>query len=155
MKISIIYDSVYGNTEKIANVINEVLSKKNEVGVKKVTEAKLKDLQGKDLVVIGSPTHGGRASKAMQVLLNMLTNESLKGVRVAVFDTSVATYKQNFFMKGIVKFFGYSAPRVANTLKKKGAEIVSVQTFFVMGIKGPLKDDEIERVRKWAGGLLA
>ena len=154
MKISIIYDSVYGNTEKIAQTIKEVLGKSKEVDVKKVTEAKLKDFQKKDLVIIGSPTHAGRFSKAMQVLLNLLPKESLKDVKIAVFDTSMATYKQNFFMKGIIKFFGYSAPRIANTLKKKGAKIVSIQSFFVMNMKGPLKEDEIERAKKWGKSLV-
>ena len=153
MKISIIYDSLYGNTEKIAQTIKEVLEKKHEIDIKNVTEAKLKDFQEKDLVIIGSPTHTGRPSKAMQVLLNMLPKESLKGSKLAVFDTSMATYKQNFFMKGVIKFFGYSAPRVANILKKKGAEILSVQSFFVMNMKGPLKEDEVERAKKWGSGL--
>ena len=36
MKISIIYDSVYGNTEKVAQTIKDVLSKKNEVEMLKV-----------------------------------------------------------------------------------------------------------------------
>ena len=154
MKISIIYDSVYGNTEKVAQTIEDVLSKKNEVEMKKVTDATLEDFQKNDLVIIGTPTHGGGASKAVQVLLNMLPKESLKNTKIAVFDTSVTTYKQNIFMKGIIKFFGYSAPRTADILKKKGAEIVSVQTFFVMGIKGPIKDDELERVKNWSKSLI-
>ena len=83
----------------------------------------------------------------------MIPKESLKDSKVAVFDTSMATYKQNFFMKGVIKFFGYSAPRVANILKKKGAEILSVQSFFVMNMKGPLKEDEVERAKKWGSGL--
>lgn len=154
MKISIIYDSVYGNTEKIARTIEEVLAKGNEVEVKKVTDAKLKDLEKKDLVIIGSPTHAGRVSKAIQVLFNMIPKDLLKDSRVAVFDTSMATFSQNFFMKGVYKFFGYSAPRMANMFKKKGAEIVSVQSFFVLNMKGPLKDDELERAKKWAKGLV-
>ncbi len=154
MKISIIYDSLYGNTEKIAHTIKEELGKKNEVEVKKVTETKLEDMQGKDLVIIGSPTHRGRASKAIQVLLNLIPKGFLKSIKVAVFDTSLATYKKNFFMKGVMKFFGYSAPRMANTLKGRGAEIVSVQSFFVMSTKGPLQDDELERTKRWAKGLV-
>lgn len=154
MKISIIYDSVYGNTEKLAHIIEEVLGKKNDIGVKKVTDAKLKDLEKKDLIIIGSPTHTGRPSKAVQVLFNMIPKDLLKDSRVAIFDTSVATYKQNIFTKGIIKFFGYSAPRMANMFKKKGAEIVSVQSFFVLNMKGPLKDDELERAKKWAKGLV-
>jgi len=154
MKITIIYDSLYGNTEKIAQIVRKVLEKKNEVIVKNVTEAKLKDFQSSNFVVLGSPTHAGRPSKAMQVLLNILPKESLKNTKIAVFDTSLATYNRNIFVKGVIKFFGYSAPRVANILKKKGGEIVSVQSFFVMNTKGPLKDDEMKRVRNWAKGLI-
>lgn len=154
MKITMIYDSVYGNTEKIVKTIEDVLKGKHKVGLKKVTDAKLNDFQKKDLIIIGSPTHTGRATKAMQVLLNMIPKGFLSGTKVAVFDTSMATYKQNFFMKGIIKFFGYSAPRVANILKKKGAEVTSVQSFFVMGMKGPLKEDEVERTKKWAESMV-
>jgi len=154
MKIAVIYDSLYGNTEKIAGIIKDVLSKKNEVEVKKVTEAKLSDFKKSDFVIIGGPTHTGRPSKPVQVLLNMLPKDSLKDTRASVFDTSMATYNKNFFMKGVMKFFGYSAPRVALALKKKGADIVSVQSFFVMDTKGPLKDDELERAKKWAKSLI-
>ncbi len=151
MKITMIYDSVYGNTEKIVKTIEDVLKGKHKVELKQVTDAKLKDFQKKDLIIIGSPTHTGRATKAMQVLLNMIPKGFLSGTKVAVFDTSMATY---FFMKGIIKFFGYSAPRVANILKKKGAEVTSVQSFFVMGMKGPLKEDEVERTKKWAESMI-
>lgn len=154
MKISIIYDSKFGNTEKIAEIIKEIVIKKGEVKIKKVTETKLKDINDVDLVVIGSPTHAGNVSEATKVLLNMIPKDSLKGKKFAVFDTSLATFGQNIFKKGIIKFFGYSAPKMANVLKKRGGEILSTQSFFVMGMKGPLKDDEMNRVKNWAKGLV-
>ncbi len=43
---------------------------------------------------------------------------------------------------------------MANVLKKRGAKIVSIQSFFVMGMKGPLKEDEIKRVKNWAKGII-
>lgn len=154
MKISVIYDSKFGNTQKIAETIKEILEKKNEVNVIRVTEAKIKDINSADLVVIGSPTHGGNVSEATKVLLNMIPKDSLKGKKVSAFDTSFALYGHNIFKKGVIKFFGYAAPKMANVFKKKGAEIISVQTFFVMGMKGPLKDDELDRVRNWAKSLI-
>ncbi len=154
MKISVIYDSKFGNTKKIAETINDFLEKKNEVKVIRVTEAKIEDINDADFVVIGSPTHGGNVSEATKVLLNLIPKDSLKGKKVAVFDTSFALYGQNIFTRGIIKFFGYSAPKMANVLRKRGAEVTSVQSFFVMGMKGPLKDDEIERVKNWAKSII-
>lgn len=154
MKISVIYDSKFGNTQKVAETIKEVVEKKYEVKVIHVTDAKIKDIENADMVIIGSPTHRGNVSEATKVLLNMIPKDSLKGKPFAVFDTSVASYGQNIFMKGFIKFFGYAAPKMANILKKRGAKIGSVQSFFVMGMKGPLKEDEIERVKNWASSII-
>lgn len=154
MKISVIYDSKFGNTQKIAETIKDILEKKDEVKVIRVTDAKIEDINDADFVVIGSPTHGGYVSEATKVLLNLIPKDSLKGKRIAVFDTSFAMYGHNIFTKGIIKFFGYSAPKMANVLKKRGADIASVQSFFVMGMKGPLKDDEVERVKNWAKSII-
>jgi len=154
MKISVIYDSKFGNTQKIAETIKYILAKKNDVKVIRVTDAKIEDINDADFVVIGSPTHGGYVSEATKVLLNLIPKDSLKGKRIAVFDTSFAMYGHNIFTKGIIKFFGYSAPKMANVLKKRGADIASVQSFFVMGMKGPLKDDEVERVKNWAKSII-
>lgn len=154
MKISVIYDSKFGNTQKIAETIKDILAKKNDVKVIRVTDAKIEDINDADFVVIGSPTHGGYVSEATKVLLNLIPKDSLKGKRIAVFDTSFAMYGHNIFTKGIIKFFGYSAPKMANVLKKRGADIASVQSFFVMGMKGPLKDDEVERVKNWAKSII-
>jgi len=154
MKISVIYDSKFGNTQKVAETIKEVFEKKYEVKVIHVTDAKIKDIESADMVIIGSPTHRGNVSEATKVLLNMIPKDSLKGKPFAVFDTSVASYGPNIFMKGFIKFFGYAAPKMANILKKRGAKIDSVKSFFVMGMKGPLKEDEIERVKNWATSII-
>lgn len=154
MKISVVYDSKFGNTQKIAETIKEVVERGNEVKVIHVTDIKIKDIESPDMVIIGSPTHAGNVSEATKVLLNMIPKDSLKNKPFAVFDTSVASFGQNIFMKGIIKFFGYSAPKMANVLKKRGAKIVSIQSFFVMGMKGPLKEDEIKRVKNWAKGII-
>ncbi|MCK4843467.1 MAG: flavodoxin domain-containing protein, partial [Dehalococcoidia bacterium] len=70
MKALIVYDSVYGNTEKIARAIAEAITPSGEVKVVGAGEANPSELASIDLLIVGSPTHGGRPTPAVQNLLN-------------------------------------------------------------------------------------
>ncbi len=90
MKTLVIYDSVYGNTEIIAQAIGNVFS--SETKVMKITEVDISQISPGDLVFIGSPTQGGKPTKAVQDFLSKASDSIFKDVDVAVFDTS---YHQN------------------------------------------------------------
>ena len=70
MKSLIIFDSQYGNTEKVARVILKVLP--NPVAIIKADKVSLGDLENLDLLVIGSPTWGGRPTPALQKFLDQI-----------------------------------------------------------------------------------
>lgn len=141
MKALVIYDSLYGNTEKIAKAIVGAIN--NEVRVLSVGEVNPDEIKILDLLIIGAPTHGGQASKPMQEFLNRIPSASLNGIKVAAFDTRSTTKW--------VKIFGYAAGRIARNLKNKGGNLViSPEGFFVTGTKGPLKEGELERAAIWA-----
>lgn len=141
MKVLVVYDSVYGSTEKIARAIGSAIN--GEVKVLRVGEAKPADVDALDLLVIGSPTQGGRPTQAMQ---DFLTKIDAKGISVASFDTRM-TAKW-------VKIFGYAAGKIADSLKKKGGNLVaSAEAFYVTGGKGPLKEGELERAASWGKEL--
>jgi len=147
MKALIVYDSVYGNTEKIARAIAEAITPSNEVKVLGVGEANPSELASTDLLIVGSPTHAGRPTPAIQDLLNKVPKLSLQGINVAAFDTRISTK--------LVGVFGYAAGRIAGNLKKKGGTLkASPEGFFVTGNKGPLKEGELERAAGWAKGIL-
>jgi len=147
MKALIVYDSVYGNTEKIARAIAEAITPSGEVKVLGAGEANPSELASIDLLIIGSPTHAGRPTPAVQDLLNKIPKLSLQGINVAAFDTRIPTK--------LVRVFGYAAGRIAGNLKRKGgALIASPVGFFVTGSKGPLKEGELERAAGWAKGFL-
>jgi flavodoxin I len=147
MKALIVYDSVYGNTEKIARAIAEAITPSNEVKVVGAGEANPSELASIDLLIVGSPTHAGRPTPAIQDFLNKVPKLSLQGINVAAFDTRIPTK--------LVRLFGYAAGRIANNLKKKsGTLIASPVGFFVTGSKGPLKEGELERAAGWAKGFL-
>jgi len=145
MKVIVVYDSLYGNTEKIAKAIGGALA--GEVKVLRVAEANPAEIQSSDFFIVGSPTQGGRATKEMQAFLDKIPSTSLKGINVATFDTRYTTK--------FVKIFGYAAGRIANSLKSKGGNlVVSPEGFFVTGSKGPLKEGELERAATWAKSIV-
>jgi len=147
MKALIVYDSVYGNTEKIARAIAEFITPSYEVKVLRVGEANPSELASTDLLIVGSPTHAGRPTPAIQDLLNKDPKLSLQGINVAAFDTRITTK--------LVRVFGYAAGRIARNLKGKGGILIaSPAGFFVTGGKGPLKEGELERAAAWAKGML-
>jgi flavodoxin len=144
MKALIIYDSLYGNTENIAKAIGGAIS--NDVKVLPVGQANPAELKSLDLLILGSPTQGGRVTKPMQAFLDKIPSTSLKGIKVAAFDTR---YTSRF-----VKIFGYAAGRIADNLKGKGGTLVtSPEGFFVTGKEGPLKEGELERADGWAKSI--
>jgi flavodoxin I len=147
MKALIVYDSVYGNTEKIARAIAEAIAPPDEVKVLRAGEADLSELASIDLVIVGSPTHGGRPTPAVQEFLDKVTQPSLEGINVAAFDTRTASK--------LARVFGSAAGRIAGHLKRKGGVLIgSPEGFFVTGTKGPLKERELERAAAWVKGIL-
>ena len=56
MKSMVLYDSVYGNTEKVARAIAAVLAQAGEVEVQPVSAVNAEQLSGLDLLLVGSPT---------------------------------------------------------------------------------------------------
>jgi len=145
MRVLIVYDSVYKNTEKIAKAIGGAIT--GEVKVLRVDEANPSELKTIDLFIIGSPTQGGRPTPAIRDFLNKVPEPSLKGIKVAAFDTRIPTK--------LVGVFGYAAGRIADNLKGKGGTLVaSPEGFFVKGTKGPLREGELERAADWAKGIL-
>ena len=147
MRALIVYDSVYGNTEKVARAIADSITPSGEVKVLRAGEMDTSELASIDLLIVGSPVHGGRPTPAVQDFLNKMAQQSLKDIKVAAFDTRTASK--------FAKIFGNAAGRIAGQLTKKGGVlIVPPEGFFVTGTKGPLKEGELERAAAWAKGIL-
>jgi len=152
VKALIVYDSVFGNTEKIAKAIGDSLADLTSAEVVKVSEAKLEQLQETGLLIVGSPTRAFKPTKAIVDFLIQIPSNGLKGIDVAAFDTRVNTEDVNSrILNGFVKIFGYAAKPIADKLQKKGGNLVlPPEGFFVKDNEGPLKEGELERAAKWA-----
>jgi flavodoxin I len=140
MKTLVVYDSQYGNTESIAKAIGAAIPA--EVQVLRVGDVNPSALKSFDLLIIGSPTQGGRPTQAIQSFLEALA-PGLKGASVAAFDTRLPSK--------LVGIFGYAAERIARSLKGNGGILLgSPAGFVVKGKDGPLADGEVERAARWA-----
>jgi flavodoxin I len=152
MKALIIYDSLYGNTEKIAQAIANGLT--GEIKVVRVGEADPSELKTCDLLIIGSPVHGGRATPALDEFIKKLPADSLQGKSVAAFDTRFEAEEQGVGLRLLMSVIRYAAQRLAKALEKKGGILVAEpEGFIVENKEGPLKQGELERATKWATQL--
>jgi flavodoxin I len=146
MKTLVVYDSLYGNTEKIAWAIGRGIESSN-VKILRAAAVNPADLEGVELLFVGSPTQGGRATRPVQDFLAGIPDGVLRNVRAASFDTRLKTR--------LVKVFGYAAERIENALKEKGGTVATpAGIFFVKGSKGPLEKGEEERAAEWARGIV-
>lgn len=149
MNALVVYHSQFGNTQQVAEAIAEVLQgagAARALSAEHLTAAELRDV---DLVVMGTPTHKMNLPRAVQPVFEKLPRRSLRGVPIAVFDTS---YKMSAFLARFT-----AAKRVDGKLCKLGGKrLVPPETFYVEEHhEGPLYDGEIERAGAWAKTILA
>jgi flavodoxin len=149
MKALIVYGSVYGNTEKIAQAIASGLGEKGEARLVRAGKENV-DLQGVDLLVVGSPTQGGRPTPPVQEFLKAIPSNGLQNIRVASFDTRMRKGGSGAF----AKLFGYAADRIESEMKKRGGTVIASEGFGVKGREGPLEEGETDRAQKWGSGLV-
>ena len=155
-KILILYDSVFGNTEQIAQAIGKVLQSKGNVEVLKVNQVKPELLMGLNLLIVGSPTRAFRPTGAINKFLVKIPKNGLKGVKVAAFDTRISLDDiDSSIGHWFIKTFGYAAKPISDKLKKKGGQlIIPPEGFYVEGAEGPLKKGELERAAAWAKQII-
>ena len=149
----VIYDSVFGNTEKVAQGIGEALG---DASVKKVNEVNPGDLEDLEILIVGSPTRGFRPTPAIMNFFKNLPDNALHRLKAAAFDTRIPIEKaEPGFLRFMIKLFGYADEKIAKQLEKAGAYLALKSTGFgVTGTEGPLEDGELERAKNWASSIL-
>jgi flavodoxin len=154
MKVFIVYDSVYGNTQKIAEAMIDGIGSNCEPIITKVQDATVADIEGVDLFIVGGPTHGGTFTEPVKNFFASIPANGLKGIKSAAFDTSFTEETQGAFVRFLMTTLGYAAPKIAKKLAGKGADVLTSEIFYVLDTEGPLKEGEIERASQWAAALV-
>ena len=143
MKTLIVYFSKFGNTHLIAEAITETLFVAGAARLLSADQLTAADLEGIDLLVMGTPTHNMNLPKAVRPVLASLPKRVLKGVPFAAFDTS---YKMSWWLNHFT-----AGKRLSRVLRKLGGkQIVLPETFLVMKREGPLYEGELDRAYQWA-----
>lgn len=159
MRATIVYDSLHGNTEQVAQAVAQAVTSAldagDEVVARRATEIDAQQLEGLELLIVGAPTHGFRPSTASRTFLGSIPDAGLDGVKVAAFDTRFAVENMNSaILKLMVRLFGYAAKPIADELSKKGGDLLlPPEGFIVMDTEGPLAEGELERAAEWGREL--
>lgn len=142
MNALIVYDSQYGNTERVALSIADALRAYGQVRAIRVGAAQAVELQGVDLLIVGSPTQAWKATPAMQSFLKGLLPAQLRGMAIASFDTRY--HKPRWMTGSAAETIGKALRSIHVSL------VVPPESFFVNGQEGPLETGELERAATWA-----
>lgn len=148
MNALVLYDSRYGNTERIAEAIALAVQEAMPTRLASVDEIDdcEEALHDVDLLVIGGPTHRHGISDPLKVKLACLGERALDGMKVAAFDTRT---------HGARVLTGSASVRLGRLLRRHGAWlVVPPASFIVDAATGPLHRGEADHAREWAGELL-
>lgn len=148
MKSTVVYESRYGNTERIAQAVAERLRAAGPVRLLEATDGSTLDIEDGDLLVVGRPTEGHGVSPALRSLLAQVPAGALWGVAAAAFDTRLSWPEV---------LSGSAARSIAKTLEVKGARLIAPpESFMVTGAgESTLREGELERAGAWAAKIAA
>jgi flavodoxin len=110
MEALVVHDSVFGNTEQVAQAIDNALGSREGVEVLRVGSVKPERLTGVKLLIVGSPTRGFRPTEGITDFLKRIPSDGLEGVKEAAFETRLSTSDiESPALRFIVKTGGYAA----------------------------------------------
>lgn len=139
MSTLVVFDSNFGNTQRIAEAVAAELG----AAATRLADVGPGALAGVDLLVVGSPINAWKPTERMRSFLDGLGEGSLRGVRAAAFDTRVRLF-----------IHGDAAGKISHALEKAGAQIVArPRGFIVEGREGPLAAGEVEGATAWARSI--
>jgi flavodoxin len=145
MNTLVVYESQFGNTEKVAVTVAGALRAFGQAQAVRVDPAQPIELQGVDMLVVGGPTQNRGATSGIRSFLAAIPPKLLRNLPVACFDTRL---RQPHWL------VGSAAGALAKTLEKMGVSpVVPAESFLVSGQKGPLVSGELERAAAWAQSL--
>lgn len=147
MNSVVIYDSAYGNTAKVAKTIQTTLKAYGTVYASLASNYGTLDPNSIDLLVVGSPTQGGKATETMQQFITDCP--SISGLNVAVFDTRFNKSTHGFGLKVLMNTIGFAAEKMQKSLEQKGATVVGCKGFIVEDKEGPLAEGELASTNDW------
>jgi flavodoxin len=153
-KVLVVYDSFFGNTQKVAQALADSLRPVCNVELFRVQDVQHSDIESIGFLIIGSPTRGGQPSPDIKKFIAGLPKNMLKGKRFAVFDTRASPKDYGFWVRMLMGVIKYAAEKIARDLRSRGGiRLIQSEGFVVQGKEGPLKEGELERAAEWGSEI--
>jgi len=162
VKAVVVYESLWGNTAKVAAAIAEGIGPGAEA--MSTREATPEMIAGADVIVAGSPVFAFKmSSDKMRESIRKnpgpapappdLSHPSMASWLESLPEGSAAAAAFDTEARGP---FGKAAPTIARSLEAAGYRLIGKPTgFYVTGKYGPLRDGELDRARQWGRELAA
>ncbi|SRR5579875_36470 len=168
MHAVVIYESMFGNTRKIAEAIGEGLRERLDVDVLGVGEAGEDVVARADLLVVGGPTHAhGMSRAATRRGAAQTAGKAGSGVRLEPgaagsglrawmsglgrHDAKAAAFDTR--MRGPAILTGRASQGVGRKLRDHGFDLVTEPESFLVDRQNRLLPDEAARARAWGARL--
>lgn len=168
MTVVVVYESMYGNTHRIAEAIGHGLAEAGVLAeVVSVEAARERELGPEDVLVVGAPTHVHGLSRAAtrqaavqdapgralevdpsaqgQGVREWLEALDTHGGRAAAFDTRA---------KGPAVLTGRASQKIAKALHQHGFDLVAEPESFLVSSDNRLLPEEEARARQWGADLV-
>lgn len=176
MRVVIVYESLFGNTRRIAEAIEEGVRQSHpgaDVDCLRVQDANPDLVEAADLLVVGGPTHmrGMTSRMSRKAGLHAIKKEAEPkqphhepeldaagpGVREwfqHLPKTHSKLHAAAFDTRGAAPMSGGAARGIARKLRHHGYELASEpQGFIIEDAEGPLRDGELDRAQAWGAAL--
>jgi flavodoxin len=157
MKGLVVFDSVYGNTKRVAEAIAEqIKTDGHSADLLNLGENEAKDVEA-DFIFVGSPTRMGRMTKKAKGFVEGLDKEYWKNRPIVSFDTvgplSGDDEKRKKWLELITKS---AATRMQELARERGLSAhPEVLHIAVTGFKGPLAPDALDMARRFTHRFIA
>ncbi|MFX0010491.1 MAG: flavodoxin family protein [Candidatus Hermodarchaeota archaeon] len=147
MNVLIVYETNFGNTKKVAEIIAEGMNAVEQIEpeVLNVNDVEFNKVQDFDAIIIGSPTWGGNAPKSIRDFIDTLAKLPLNEKYYAVFDTN----NNLRFLSNLVRKLEKKISKKIPSLQK----ILPGLPVRVIGLKGPIAEGELSKCKDYGKEL--
>lgn len=161
MRTLVVYESMFGNTRRIAEAIAHGLAAAGPVTVVDAAEAPASVPDDVDLVVAGGPTHAfsmsRESTRSEAIVRGAPAKDVAVGLREWIEKLERGTHPQRFAAfdtrADVPLIPGAASKSAAKAAKKLGFHAVVSESFRVHGYEGPLLEGEVERAQRWGASL--
>ena len=177
MKITVVYESMFGNTHQVAQAISDGIREAHrnaDVQCVSVKDASPELIQSTELLIVGGPTHIRGMTSALSRKMGMKEkqNDEARGEPAHELDEDAEGPGVRAWFKGLptvkdgqaaafdtrleFSLAGGAARGIARRLRNHGYHLVrDPEGFVVEDAYGPLRAGEIDRAKQWGAQLVA